>query len=104
MSVERRNPSRSARWRQELEQLLVDDLPRALSADRLDADMVGAGFPVLLDPSPDRAFVAPRHHRIEKAIRAAAGEVVIAKALAPPAVDVILELQIPGQSLARGTA
>ena len=85
MSAERRNPSRAVRRRQQVQDSLVDHLARALETDRLDADMVGAGVPVLLDPGADRAFIAPRHHGIEKALRAAAGE-VIAKPLAPPAV------------------
>src|SRR6516162_10067522 len=64
--------------------------------------MVGAGFPVLLDPCADCSLVAPRDHRVEKAFRAAPGEVVITEALAPPAVDVILELHITRKRLTRG--
>src|SRR5260370_750520 len=44
-------------------------------------------------------FAAPRHHGVEKALRAAAGEVVVTKPLAPPTVDVVLELQIAGKRL-----
>ena len=54
--------------------------------------MVGAGVPMLLDAGPDRIFVAPRHHRIEKAVRTPAGKIGVAKALAPPAIDVVFEL------------
>ena len=104
MSAAGRNASRSPRGCQQFENSGVDGLPRALGTDRLDADMVGAGVPVLLNPSADRALVAPCNHRIKKAFRAARGEVVIAEALAPPAVDVILKLHIARKRLTRGTA
>src|SRR5438270_9842247 len=94
MSAARRNASRSAGGRQQFENSVVDDLPRTLRIDRLDADMVGAGFPVLLDPCADCSLVAPRDHRIEKPLRAAPREVVITEALAPPTVDVFLKLHI----------
>src|SRR5271165_4939529 len=104
MSVERREPSSGPRRRQKVEHAFVGRFSRALGADRLDADMVGAGVPVLLDASADRAFVAPRHHGVEKAIRAAASEIGIAEALATPTADIIVELQISGECLARGAA
>src|SRR5580693_9934046 len=106
MSDARQNASRSARGRQQFENSVVNDLPRprrtALGTDRLDADMVGAGVPVLLDPGADRALIAPRDHRVQKALRAAPREIVITEALAPPAVDVVLELHIARKRLARG--
>src|ERR1700724_4104905 len=75
MSDARQNASRSARGRQQFENSVVDDLPgprrTALGTDRLDADMVGAGVPVLLDPGADRALGAPRDHRVQQALRAA---------------------------------
>src|SRR5260370_20463181 len=104
MAVGGRNPSRSVRRRQQVQDPLVDNLPRALATDRLDADMVGTGVPVLLNPGADRAFVTPRHDGVEKAHRAAAGAVVVTKPLAPPAVDVVLELQIAGKCLPCGGA
>src|SRR4051794_21896166 len=66
--------------------------------------MVGAGIPVLFDPCADCSYVTPRDHRIEKPLRAAPREIVITEALAPPAVDVILELHITRKRLTRGTA
>src|SRR5580693_1659128 len=101
MSAARRNASRSARGRQQFENSVVDDLPRALRRDRLDADMVGARLPVFLDAGADRALVAPGHQSVEEAIRTAAGEVFVVKVLAPPAVDVVVELEIAGERLAR---
>src|SRR6516225_819860 len=103
MSVARRMPSRSARGCQQVENSLLD-LARALGIYRLDADMAGAGVPMLLDAGADRVFVAPRRHRIEKALRTAAGEVVVTEAFAPPAVDVVFQLQIAGERLSRGAA
>ena len=44
--------------------------------------MVGAGVPMLLDAGADRGLVAPGDHRVDKAVGAAAGELVVAKALA----------------------
>src|ERR1700738_3253353 len=90
MSDARQNASRSARGRQQFENSVVDDLPRprrtALGTDRLDADMGGAGA--------HPPLVAPRDHRVQKALRAAPREIVITEAFAPPAVDVVLELHI----------
>ena len=57
------------------------DLARALRADRLDADMVGAGVPMLLDAGADRGLVAPGDDRVDKPVGAPAGEVIVAKAL-----------------------
>src|ERR1700686_3874323 len=66
--------------------------------------MVGAGFPVLLDPCADCTLAAPRDHRVEKAFRAAPREIVITETLAPPTVDIILELHIARKRLTRGAA
>src|SRR5215469_18738774 len=103
MSAAGPEPSRSPRRRQQVEHALVGAFPRSLRNDRLDADMIGTGVPMLLDTGADLALVAPRHHRIDKAVGTAAGEVVVAEALPPPAVDIILELQIARESLAGGS-
>ena len=66
--------------------------------------MVGTGIPMLLDAVADRILVAPRYHGIEKAIGAAAGKVVIVKALATPPVDIVFELLIARERVARGAA
>src|SRR5215472_10184915 len=97
MSARFRDPSRSAARRQEFEQPLVAGLPRTLRGDRLDADMVGAGVPMLPDAFADRGLAAPCDHRVEKPARPAAGQLVVAKSLAAPGIDVILELQIARQ-------
>src|SRR5215469_3816270 len=104
MSAARRSASRSARGRQQLENTVIDDQLRTLRSDRLDADMVGAGVPVLLNPCADRAFVAPCDHRIQKSLRATSGQVLIPEALSPPAVDVVFQLHIARQRLACGAA
>src|SRR5690242_6071122 len=101
MSAVDRNASRSARGRQQVQNPLVNGLPRTFWTDRLDADMVGAGVPVFLDAGPDRTFITPGDQRVEKAIRTAAGKICFAEVLAPPAVDVIVELEIAGERLAR---
>src|SRR5207247_453218 len=49
---------------------------RAVGADRLDADMVGAGRPVLLDALPEHRLAAPGNIGVDKAVGAAAGEIV----------------------------
>src|SRR5205809_542043 len=66
--------------RGEQRQHLVVGPARAVRADRLDADMVGAGFPMLGDAFSDRRLVAPGDIGVDKALGAAAGEVIIAKA------------------------
>src|SRR5437588_10509957 len=73
---------------------------RAVGADRLDADMIGAGVPMFLDALADRRLVAPGDIGVDEAVRAAAAEIVIAKAESPPIVDVIIEPHIGGERLA----
>src|SRR5215813_4352943 len=102
MSAVRQKASRSTGRRQQLENVVVDSLSRTQRADRLNADMVSTSVPMLADSGSDRALVAPRHHRVEKALRAAAREIILPETLAPPAVDVILELQIPRECFACG--
>src|SRR5271169_356207 len=103
ISVDHGMPSRSPRRSEKVEDRFID-LARALRADRLDADMVGAGVPMLLDAGADRGLVPPGDDRVNKAVGAAAGKVGLAKALAAPRIDVVLELQVVRQRLARGTA
>src|SRR5437667_10536508 len=85
--------------RQQRQHLLVGS-PRAVGADRLDANMVGAGVPMFLDALADRRLAAPGDIGIDEAVRAAAAEIVIAKAETPPIVDVIIEPHIGGERLA----
>src|SRR3984893_4950940 len=75
---------------------------RAVGADRLDADMVGAGVPMFLDALTDRRLVAPGDIGVDEAIRAAAAEIVIAKAESAPIVDVIVEPHVRSERLAGG--
>src|SRR5271170_4179367 len=103
ISVDHGMPSRSPRRSEQVEDRFID-LARALRADRLDADMVGAGIPVLLDAGADRGLVAPGDDRVDKAIGPAAGEVGVAIALGSPGIDVVFELQIVRQRLARSAA
>ena len=44
--------------------------------------MVGSGVAVLLDPGDDRGLVAPDDERVDEAVAAAVGEVVVGEALA----------------------
>src|SRR5271163_1840887 len=103
ISVDHGMPSRSPRRSEQVEDRFID-LTRALRADRLDADMVGAGVPVLLDAGADCGLVAPGDDRVDKSVGPAAGKVGLAKALTPPGIDVILELQVVRQRLARRAA
>ncbi len=64
--------------------------------------MVGAGVPMFLDALADRRLVAPGDIGVDEAVRAAAAEIVIAKAEAAPIVDVIVESQIGGERLSGG--
>src|SRR5206468_2661403 len=80
---------RSGARREGGEQPLVGQRGRGLvRIERLDADMVGAGCPVLVDAPADRRRVAPRDHRVDQAIGAAAGEVWRREAEAEQAVAV----------------
>src|SRR5690242_16760927 len=76
---------------------------RAVGTDRLNADMVGAGIPVLLDPPTDRRLVTPRDIGIDKPIGTAIGKLV-GEADPAPIVRVIVELHIGRQRLAGGGA
>src|SRR5271155_1100963 len=90
----------AASTRREERQHLLVGLAPAIQADRLDADMVGAGAPMLLEPGADLTFIAPRHILIDKAIGAAAGEIIVAKAEPAPIVEVVVEPQVVGERLA----
>src|SRR5438093_8517604 len=92
MSAGCRKPSRSPRRGQQLERPIGDELAGSIRADRLDADMVGAGIPMLLDTSADGTLVTPRHQGIDKPIGTPAGEIGVAEALATPVVDIVFEL------------
>src|SRR5260370_23799539 len=81
-------------------QHLVVGSARTVGADRLDADMVGAGVPMLLDALADRRLIAPGDIGVDKAVGAAAGEIIVAKAEPAPVVDVIVEPQVVGKRLA----
>src|SRR6476646_8329210 len=76
---------------------------RTVGTDRLDADMVGAGIPVLLDPPTYRRLVTPGDIGVDKPIGAAIGKLV-GEADAAPIVGVIVELHIGRQRLAGGGA
>src|SRR3954469_4903317 len=65
--------------------------PGAVGVDRLDADMVGAGVPVLLDALADRLLGAPGDIGVDEAVGAAARQIVAAKAEPRPVIDVIVE-------------
>src|SRR5580700_3193221 len=93
-------PRSSVSGREQFENALVD-AARAVGRDRLDADMVGAGVPMLLDTGADRRLVAPREHRVDETAGAAACEIAVAKAHAPPVVDVIVEPQVMRDRLSR---
>ena len=56
--------------------------------------MVGAGVAMLLDTSRDRRLVAPDDERVDEAIAAAAGDVVVGEALPLPVVGVVREPEI----------
>src|SRR5205085_2109149 len=84
--------------RQQGQQLLVG-AARAVGADRLDADMVGARIPMFLDALADRRLVAPGDIGVDEAVRTATAEVVIAKAEAAPIVHIIVEPQVGGERL-----
>src|SRR5215470_3424140 len=101
MSVGRLNEPKPVSRRQKVENPCLEKLPRARHADRLDADMVGAGIPMLLDAGADRTLIPPSDNRIEKTIRSATGEIVIAEPLVPPTVDIVLKLHIARKRLAR---
>src|SRR6266849_3650109 len=62
--------------------------------------MVGTGLPMLRDALPDRRLAAPGDVGVNKAVGAAAGEVIVAKAKPAPVVDVIVEPQVVGERLA----
>src|SRR5918911_5539124 len=84
-------------------QKLLVRTARAVGVDRLDADMVGPGIPMLLDALADRRLVAPGDIGVDEAVRAAIRQLV-AKAEPAPVVGVIVELQVRRQRLARGRA
>src|SRR5580692_6433867 len=87
--------------RQQCQHLLVRPT-RAVGADRLDADMVGAGVPMFLDALTDRRLVAPGDIGVDEAVRATAAEIVIANAETAPVVAVIVEPHVRGGRLAGG--
>ena len=89
MSAGGREPSRSPRRGQQVEHTFAGCVLSFRPTDRLNTDMVGAGVPMLLDAGADRTFVAPRHHRIEKAVSSPAGKIGVTKALASPPIDIV---------------
>src|SRR5690349_1688003 len=68
------------RRQQGKEALLRGRLHGFAARNRLDADMIGPGVPMLLDAPADRGLVAPGDDRINQAIRPAAGQVGIGEA------------------------
>src|SRR5947209_8634692 len=88
--------------REHRQELLVR-AARAVGTDRLDADMVGAGIPVLLDTATDCRLVTPCDIGIDKPIGAAIGKLV-GEADPTPIVGVVVELHIGRQRLAGGGA
>src|SRR5262249_46773403 len=91
----------AARRRQQIDDALVNDLRCAIEPDRLDAHVVGAGVPMRLHARADRGFVAPGDVGVDKAVGAAAGEIIVGEAEPAPVVHVIVELHI---ALERDTA
>src|SRR6266849_479880 len=65
--------------------------------ERLDADMVGAGCPVLVDAPADRRRVAPGDHRVDQSIGAAAGEVRRREAEAEQVVAIVRHLEVAAE-------
>src|SRR5437667_12638300 len=88
--------------RERRQELLVR-AARAVGTDRLDADMVGAGIPVLLDTAADCRLVTPGDIGIDKSIVAAIGKIVV-EVDPMRNVGVISELPIGCQRLAVGGA
>src|SRR5207249_2949142 len=75
---------------------------RAVGIDRLDADMIGAGVPMLLNPLADRRLASPGDIGVDETLRPAAGKILIGKAEPPPIVDVIVEPHVRAERLAGG--
>src|SRR2546426_12260428 len=68
-----------------------------VGVERLDADMVGAGCPVLVDAPADRRRVAPGDHRVDQSIGAAAGEVRRREAEAEQGVAAVHQLEVAAE-------
>src|SRR5258707_15837025 len=83
-------------WCEQCQHLLVG-LARAVRANRLDADMVGAGVPMLLYPLSDGVFVAPCNIFVDEPIGAATGEIGIAEAEPPPVVGIVFKRDVMHQ-------
>ena len=62
--------------------------------------MVGAGVPMLGDAPADRRLAAPGDIGIDKAVGAAAGQIIVAETEPAPIVDVIVEPHVVGERLA----
>src|SRR3954468_11309232 len=60
----------------------------------LDADVIGAGVAVLLDPRRDRCLVSPHDEGVDETVAAAVGDVVVGEALPLPVVDIVGEPEI----------
>jgi len=85
--------------REQGEQALVG---QALAGDGLDADVVGARVPVLLDTLADGALIAPGDHRVHQPVGAAPRQIGLAEAEPQQVVAVVGHLEIPAEPPAAG--
>ena len=57
--------------------------------ERLDADVVRSCVAMFLEAGGDGRFVAPDHERVDEAVAAALGEIVVSETLTLPVVGVV---------------
>src|ERR1700679_3471210 len=57
--------------------------------DRLNADVIGAGFEMRPQAASDRCGVTPEHHRIDELVGTAIGKIGFCEADAQPVVAVV---------------
>ena len=72
--------------------------------ERVDADMICSGCPVLADTRDERLLITPGNQRIDQPVRQAAGEVAVVETGAAPTVHVVRQGEIWQQVRARDTA